>query len=195
MARGESLARQGVNVTIYPGARLVGCDRIRIGSNVIIDDLVFIGPHAELSIGNYVHISAHASIAGGGRCVIADFVSIANGARILTGSDDFGGGGLINSTIPAELRAVERGAVTLESHVALGVNVVVLPNVTIGEGAALGAGSVVTESLAPWFVYVGAPARPLKPRRRDAVLAGEQELYRRHGRPPGPSTRLPAERT
>jgi acetyltransferase-like isoleucine patch superfamily enzyme len=189
----NELARQGVNVTIYPGARLVGRDRIHIGSNVIIDDFVFVGPHAELNIGNYVHIAAHASIAGGGTCIIADFVSISNGARILTGSDDFGGDGLINSTIPKELRAVERGVVTIESHVAVGVNVVVLPNVTIGEGAAIGAGAVVTRSLEPWLVYVGAPARPLKPRRRDAVLAGERELYRRYGRPAG-STRLPPER-
>jgi acetyltransferase-like isoleucine patch superfamily enzyme len=188
----DDFARQGVNVRIYPGARLVGRDRIYIGSNVIIDDFVFVGPHAELTIGNYVHIAAHASIAGGGTCVIADFVSISNGARILTGSDDFGGSGLINSTIPKELRAVERGVVTIESHVAVGVNVVVLPNVTIGEGAALGAGSVVTKSLEPWLVYVGVPARPLRQRRRDPVLAGERELYRRYGRPAG-STRLPSE--
>jgi acetyltransferase-like isoleucine patch superfamily enzyme len=189
----DDFARKGANVRIFPGAELLGRDRIHIGSNVIIDDFVFIGPHAELTIGNYVHIAAHASITGGGSCVIADFAGISSGARILSGTDDFGGVGLTGPTVPAEFRAVERGVVTVESHVVVGANAVVLPNVTIGEGAVVGAGSVVTKSLEPWFVYVGAPARPLKPRRREEVLAGERELYRRFGRPAG-STRLPPER-
>jgi acetyltransferase-like isoleucine patch superfamily enzyme len=188
----NGLARQGTNVTIFPGARLLGRDRIHIGSNVIIDDFVFIGTHAELTIGSYVHIASHASITGGGICTLADFVGISSGARILTGTDDFGGGGLTGPTIPAELRAVERGSVTIESHVLVGANAVVLPNVTLGEGAAIGAGSVVTESLAPWQVYVGAPARPVKARPREGLLARERELYLRYGRPAG-STRLPPE--
>ena len=188
----DEFARQGADVAIYPYARIVGRDRIAIGSNVIIDDFVFIGPHAQLTIGSHVHIAAHASITGGGTCVIADFAGVSSGARILSGTDDFSGDGLTGPTIPIEFRNVERGTVTIESHVVVGANAVVLPNVTIGEGATVGAGSVVTRSLEPWYIYVGAPARPLRPRRRDIVLASERELCRRHGRPDG-SIRLPPE--
>jgi putative colanic acid biosynthesis acetyltransferase WcaF len=38
------------------------------------------------------------------------------------------------------------------------------PGVCIGEGAVIGARAVVTRSQPPWFVCVGNPARPLKPR-------------------------------
>jgi len=186
----SDFARQGADVTIFPGARLLGRERIAIGSHVIIDDFVFVGTHAELVLGSYVHVASHASITGGGRCVVGDFAGISSGARIVTGTDDFAGAGMTGPTIPPELRAVERGTVRIESHVVVGANAVVLPNVTIGEGAVIGAGSVVTADLAPWFVYVGAPARPVKPRRSDLILAYEQELYRRYGRPEG-STRLP----
>ena len=182
--------RQGVSVTIYPGARVLGRERIAIGSHVVIDDFVFIGTHAELVLGSYVHVASHASITGGGTCVIGDFSGISSGARLLTGTDDFAGAGMTGPTIPDEFRAVERGTLTIESHVVVGANAVVLPNVTIGEGAVVGAGSVVTESLAPWFVYVGAPARAVKPRRRDLILAEERALYERYGRAPG-ARRLP----
>lgn len=37
----------------------------------------------------------------------------------------------------------------------IGGNSVILPGVTIGEGASVGAGSVVTKDLEPWGVYVG----------------------------------------
>ena len=188
----NDFARQGASVTIFPGARVLGRERITIGSHVIIDDFVFIGKHAELVLGSYVHVASHASITGGGTCIVGDFAGISSGARILTGTDDFAGAGMTGPTIPDEFRAVERGTVTIESHVVVGANTVVLPNVTIGEGAVVGAGSVVTTDLAPWFVYVGAPARAVKPRRSDGILAQERELYERYGRPEG-SARLPRE--
>jgi acetyltransferase-like isoleucine patch superfamily enzyme len=188
--RMSDFAREGVDVRIFPGARLLGRERIAIGSHVVIDDFVFIGNHAELVLGSYVHVASHASITGGGVCRVGDFAGISSGARILTGTDDFGGSGLTGPTVPLEFRAVERGTVTIESHVVIGANAVVLPNVTVGEGAVVGAGSVVTRDLAPWFVYVGAPARPVKARRSDLILAQERELYQRYGRSDG-STRLP----
>jgi galactoside O-acetyltransferase len=73
--------------------------------------------------------------------------------------------------------------VTIGAHAVIGANAVVLPNITVGEGATVGAGSVVTRDLEPWTIYAGAPARPLKPRQREAVLEAEQRLYAAHGRP------------
>jgi galactoside O-acetyltransferase len=173
----------GESVLIHAHARVLGVDRIRFGSHVMIDDFVFIGTHDELVVGNYVHIASHASITGGGRCFLADFVGVSSGARLLTGTDDFAGGGLTGPTVPAELRIVTRGELTIESHAVIGANAVVLPGVTVGEGATVGAGSVVTRDLAPWMIYAGAPARPLRPRDRKSVLHAEARLYERYGRP------------
>lgn len=184
----------GANVVIYPTAKLLKPGNITLGSNIIIDDFVFIGGHEELIVGNYVHIASHASITGGGRFRVGDFCNLSSGVRILTGTDDFLGAGLGGSTIPPEFRCVERNSVVVESHTILGANTVVLPGVRIGEGAAVGAGSVVTRDLEPWGVYVGVPARLLKARPAEHILAAEQELYRRFGTPPH-SFRLPLTRT
>jgi acetyltransferase-like isoleucine patch superfamily enzyme len=61
----------------------------------------------------------------------------------------------------------------------LGINVVVLPGVTIGKGCVVGANSVVTRSLPDYSVAAGAPARVLRSGRRDADEArGSLELLR-----------------
>ena len=54
---------------------------------------------------------------------------------------------------------VSRGCISVESDVWIGAGVVILPNVTIGEGSLIGAGSVVTRDIPPRSVAVGSPAR------------------------------------
>jgi len=154
-----------------------------LGSHIIIDDFVFIGSHPKIILGNHVHIASHASITGGGRVMIGDFCGISSGARLISGTDDFTGGSLTGPTIPAEFRDVHRGTIVLEPHVVIGSNAVVLPDITVGEGSTVGAGSVVTRSLDPWGVYAGAPARKINTRSRELVLANQQRLFEKFGRP------------
>ncbi|GAA5919173.1 hypothetical protein JCM6882_003825 [Rhodosporidiobolus microsporus] len=58
----------------------------------------------------------------------------------------------------------------------LGGQVIVLPNVKIGRGCTVGAGSVVTKSLPPFVVAVGSPARILK--KVESTMA--DEYFREH---------------
>jgi galactoside O-acetyltransferase len=173
----------GEQVRIYDGARITHPERVRLGSNVIIDDFVFLGPHEALTIGNYIHLSSHLSIVGGGKVYLSDFSGYSTGVRILSGTDDFSGAGLTNSAIPPEFRQVQRSAVWVGPHVAIGANVVILPGVCIGEGAAVVAGSVVSRDLPPWGPYGGWPARRIKPRPAQRILAAEQALFARYGTP------------
>lgn len=173
----------GRNVVIHATVRILRPEVIVLGDNVIIDDFVFIGAHESLVIGNHVHIGGQSSLIGGGRLYLSDFVGMSHGARVLSGSDDFLGGGLTNPTIPAELRHVHRGTVWFGPHSGLGANAVVIPDVAIGEGSAVAAGSVVMRSLAPWGIYGGQPARRIKSRPDAHIRAGERELYRRYGCP------------
>ena len=169
----------GQDVTIYPLSKLVGQDVIRIGDHVIIDDFVFITGGRGTTIGSHVYIASFASITGGGKLVMGDFAGIATGSRILTGTDDFSGNALPNSTIPSEFRNVKRSFVEIGRHVVIGANCTVLPGVAIGDGAAIGACSVVTRDIEPWTISAGSPARKIGARRRDRIMEFEESLHER----------------
>jgi acetyltransferase-like isoleucine patch superfamily enzyme len=173
----------GSNVKVHNLVITLSPENMVLGSDIIIDDFVFIGSHRRLILGHHVHIASHASITGGGRVLIGDFSGISSGARLISGTDDFTGGSLTGPTIPPEFRQPHRGTIILEPHVIIGSNAVVLPDVTIGEGSTVGAGSVVTRSLEPWGVYAGSPARRINTRPREVVLANEQRLFEKYGRP------------
>src|SRR5207249_11389830 len=55
----------------------------------------------------------------------------------------------------------EQRGVVIEEDAVLGPGVIVLPNVTIGRGAIVTAGSVVTKSVPPKTMVQGNPARPI----------------------------------
>ena len=55
-----------------------------------------------------------------------------------------------------------KGSITLEPDVWIGTGSVILPGVTIGEGAVVGANSVVTRSVPPYTVVGGIPAKKIK---------------------------------
>lgn len=57
---------------------------------------------------------------------------------------------------------VRHGPVTIENDVWLGTGVVVLPDITIGEGAVVGANSVVTKDVGPYTIVGGSPARLIR---------------------------------
>ncbi|MEO6041361.1 MAG: DapH/DapD/GlmU-related protein [Croceibacterium sp.] len=59
------------------------------------------------------------------------------------------------------------GDVRIGDHVWIGYRAIVLPGVTIGEGAVVGAGAVVTHDVAAYTIVAGNPARPIGERRRE----------------------------
>jgi galactoside O-acetyltransferase len=143
------------DVKTFEYTKIIGLENIDFGKYIIIDDFVLIYAKEKITIGNYVHIASFSSISGGGELIIEDFSGLASGCRIVTGSDDFKEWGFGNPSIATEFRNVKVGKVKIEKFAIIGSNSVILPNVIIGEGVAVAAGSVVSKSLEPWGVYVG----------------------------------------
>jgi len=52
-----------------------------------------------------------------------------------------------------------RGRIVMGDYSFVAANAIVLPNITIGEGAVVAAGAVVTKSVLPWTIVAGVPAR------------------------------------
>lgn len=169
-------ARVGQDVTVWPLARIVSAGTISLGDSVIIDDFVLLMGGTRTVIGSFVHIASFVSIVGGGEFIMEDFAGLSGGTRVYTGSDDFLGGSLTGPTIPSPYRIPVRSFVHVGRHAIVGANSVILPGVTVGEGAAIGAGSVVTKDCKPWTVHAGAPCRALKPRPRARMLELEAEF-------------------
>lgn len=176
----------------YDTAQLLGCGDdvfisanveirrphlVRVGSHVAIDSGLYLTTAAE--IGDYTHLSPYLTVIGGAQStlLVEDFVTIAAGSRFICGSDRFMGDGFTSVTAPAEFRdTVDFGTIRCARFAGIGTNVVVMPNVTIGEGSVIGACSLVTKDTEPWTVYVGVPARPVKVRPRAKMLEYAQRL-------------------
>jgi acetyltransferase-like isoleucine patch superfamily enzyme len=156
----------GEGALIHPLAKIVNDGHLELGAFSTIDDFVFLNAGTRTVIGRYVHVASHVSITGGGELEVGDYAVIATGARILTATDTDEGGARMSTNLPDQHRSVFRAKVTIAGDAFVGANAVVLPGVTLAEGCVVGAGAVVTHDLDPWTVYVGTPARPLRPRPR-----------------------------
>lgn len=166
---------------IFEHAKIVNRGNLSVGENSQIDDFTFINAGERTVLGNFVHIAAFCSVVGGGEFIMEDFSGLSAGCRIITGSDDFSGEALTNPTVPARFTRVSRGRVHIKKHAILGTNVVVFPNVTIGEGAALGAGCIVRKDVEPWGIYVGAECRKIRGRPKDKMELLEESLLKEMG--------------
>jgi acetyltransferase-like isoleucine patch superfamily enzyme len=106
---------------------------------------------------------------------------LSSGVKIYSASDDYLGRSMTNPTVPEKYKKVKIGKVILEKHVIIGSSSVILPNVTIGEGASVGALSLVKDNLEEWSVYAGSPVKKLgkrlkKPLELEKLFLEENEL-------------------
>ena len=163
------LKRCGESVKIYPLAKIVKPEVIEIGDHSMIDDFTFINGGRGIKIGRYVHIASFVSIIGGGELVLGDYAVLANGSRILTGTDTYYGGKRMSTALPLEQRNLVRGKIVIEKDAFIGTNVVVHPNVTIGEGAVIGSNSLVLKDVEPWSINIGSPCKKVGERPRVVV--------------------------
>jgi UDP-2-acetamido-3-amino-2,3-dideoxy-glucuronate N-acetyltransferase len=122
----------------------------------------------ESRVGTFVEVQRGAVI--GARCKIQSHTFICDGVMI--GDEVFVGHGVmfLNDNLPSATN--EGGALqtnrdwtllrtVVEPRASLGSGAVILGGVTIGEGALVGAGAVVTRDVPPGATVVGNPAKPL----------------------------------
>jgi len=171
-------ARFGSNVRIDRTVAFFGAEHLHIGSDVRIDCFCVITAGPEpVSIGDNVHISAAVHIFGGGGVEIANFCAVSSRVAIFSVNDDYTEGHLTNPTVPDDFRKVKSEKVTLLRHSIIGSGSVVLPGVTVGLGAAVGALTLVNRSVPDYELVGGVPFRSLG-RRNEMRLAELEARYR-----------------
>lgn len=171
-----SLRSCGSDVFISPCVEIRRAHLVSIGSHVAIDTGFYCT--VEACMGDYIHIGPYVSVIGGEKALLklGHFNTIGAGSRILCASDEFHGAGLVGMS-PAEYRdKIIYAPVIFEMFASIGTNVVVHPGVTLAEGSVIGSCSLVTKSTEPWTIYQGIPARPVRQRSRDKMIAAAKAL-------------------
>ena len=163
-------ASLGENVLISDRASFYGITRIKIGSNVRIDDFCVLSAGiGGIDIGCYIHSAGYCALIGGGKISLSDYCNLSSRVSIYSSNDDYSGSTLTNPTIPIEFTGVTQADVFLDKHVIVGSGSVILHGVVLEEGVAVGALSLITKSCKASGVYAGNPARRVNERKRDLL--------------------------
>lgn len=133
--------------------RLAG---FRIGPKTLISGRLRLWGSANVSanwrVGNSCFINAPCTIDLNAPVTFGDRVVIGFGVTIITGSHQM-------NDPACRAGALVARPVTIEDGAWIAANAILLPGVTIGIGAVVGAGSVVTRDVAPHTLVAGNPAR------------------------------------
>lgn len=165
------LGAVGEDVQISRKACLYGRDRIRLGNHVRIDDYAFLS--GTVTTGDYVHIAPFVLLYGGEKGIeMGDFSTLSSRCAVYAFSDDYSGAYMTNPTVPEVFLHVCAQKVAIGRHVVVGTGTTILPGASIGDGAAVGAMSLVKESLPSGGIYCGIPCRLLR-KRQDGFLCME----------------------
>ncbi|MEK7597434.1 MAG: acyltransferase [Patescibacteria group bacterium] len=119
----------GKGSTIHTGARFYDPRNILIGEDSIIGEGVVLDGRDQLSIGSHVDIATE--------------VMIYNSQHDVN-SENF---------------AATTAPVKIEDYVFIGPRVIILAGVTVGRGAIIGAGAVITKDVPPYAIVGGVPAK------------------------------------
>ncbi|MDP1028793.1 DapH/DapD/GlmU-related protein [Sphingomonas sp. KR1UV-12] len=158
-----------------------------LGKAATVSDSRF---EAQNRIGDHAHV-AHSSLGRysyvGPRCIVSHadigrFCAVAPDAIIGTGGHPIGANASIHPLFYLHRPAIgwdfverdqasEYARTRIGHDVWIGAKAVVRDGVTIGNGAVVGAGAVVVHDLAPYGIYVGVPARLLRFRYAEDIVA------------------------
>ncbi len=155
----RAVARKfGHSVRIGNGVGFKHLETFEIGHNVFIGSQSYIQGRFDgtCRIGNLVWIGPQ-SYFDARDLIIEDYVGWGPGAKVL---------GSTHTGLPIEMPILQTDleikSVRIKTGADIGVNAVVLPGVTIGEGSIVGAGAVVTKDVPAYAIVAGVPAKFLR---------------------------------
>jgi len=134
--------------------------RLEVGAHTLFEPHVWITApgEARVRIGSGSFLNVGVMVAAHELVEIGDHCMFANGCFVSDASHRFDDA---DTPVPHQ-GFISKGPTRVGDNVWCGANVVITSGVTVGERCVIGANSVVTESLPPFSIAAGAPARVLK---------------------------------
>ena len=134
--------------------RLAG---MKIGSGTHIDmNMYVLAPH-RLCMGNHCHINQSCFIDARGGVLMYSNISLSHYVRIVTGSHD----------VQSADFSYKGAPVVMHDFVWIGIGATILQGVTLGKGAVVCAGAVVTKDVPEYAIVAGIPAKIIGKRRTE----------------------------
>lgn len=157
----SDFAACGKDCVFETGVLVFHADNIELGDNVYVGHQTILKGYYKnrMTIGSETWIGQQCFFHSAGGLHIGARVGIGPGVRIITSAHEEAG-----RATPILMSPVRFAPVCIEDDADIGVGAVILPGVTIGRGAQIGAGAVVTTDIAAYAVAAGTPARVLRER-------------------------------
>lgn len=150
---------------IYDWARIIAGEELTIDETAQIDDFVFLNAGGGTSIGAYSVVHAGTRVVGGGSLTVGTGVSVTYNCVLVTEFPRHTSH--MGTRVPKERKDNRRGTIRLGDESFVGSCSVIMPGVTLGEGAVVAAGSYVAADVPPWTIQYPdgstAPREPFEP--------------------------------
>src|SRR6185312_9175365 len=160
----------GREVKLSDRASFHNAGALEIGDFSRIDDFCVLSAGKQgIKIGRNVHIAVYTSLVGAEQILLEDFCNLSSRVSVYSSNDDYSGAFMTNPTVASQFTGVTHAPVTIGRHAIIGSGSIVLPGVTIGEGAAVGALSLANRDCDAFVMYAGVPAKAIGQRRRDLL--------------------------
>jgi acetyltransferase-like isoleucine patch superfamily enzyme len=158
----DTIIEDGVEINCLAKDGIKFGNRVTIGKNAIIrPSNIYGGPIGDgLEIGNNSNIGPFNYIGCSGKITIGNNVMLGPRVSIYAENHVFD-----NPELTIKEQGVKKQFVRIEDDCWIASNVVILSGVTIGQGSVIAAGAVVTESIEPYSIVGGVPAKLIKKRR------------------------------
>ena len=154
----------GINVLISRKSSIYSPEKISIGNHVRIDDFCILS--GQITLGSHIHISSFCALYGAFGIEMEDYTGLSPRCTVFSASDDFSGNFLISPMVDKEKTNVTGGKVLIKRYSQIGAHCVILASLSINEGVAVGAMSLVNRDLEKWGIYAGIPAKKIKDREK-----------------------------
>lgn len=158
----SQFSRIGKNVIFEEGVLVFHPKNIEIGNNVYLGHYTILkGYHKnKMTIGEGTWIGQQCFLHAAGGITIGKNVGIGPAVKIITSSHK-----IKNTANPILHNKIDFKPVRIGDGSDIGVNTVIMPGVSIGKNAQVGAGSVVTKDIPDFAVCAGVPAKMIKMRK------------------------------
>jgi len=158
----SQFSRIGKNVTFEKGVLVFHPENIEIGNNVYVGHYTILKGYYKnkMVIGDGTWIGQQCFFHAAGGIAIGKNVGIGPAVKIITSSHK-----IRKTGKPILHNRIDFKPVKIGDGSDIGLNTTILPGVSIGKGAQVGAGSVVTKDIPDFAVCAGVPAKIIKTRK------------------------------